>query len=134
MDAGVRFELVALAGALAAAACGPFTDAATRLAYDIENGSERLGDDDGARYALIHQTPSRPGDCEGSYKVQLDDVGAIIIWCRDPAGAAVSSHSTSYHRRFVETARTFILDKPAGSPLTIVLERRRGRPVIVDVS
>jgi hypothetical protein len=44
----------------------------------------------------------------------------------------VSSHSTSYHGRFVETPQTYLLDKRAGDPLTIDLERRGGRVIIVD--
>jgi hypothetical protein len=65
--------------------------------------------------------------------VQLDQVGAIIIWCYDTAGHTVSSHSTTYHSRFVNTPQTYLLDKPAGATLTIELERRHGRAVITDV-
>jgi hypothetical protein len=120
--------------AIVAASCNAFTDAATRLAYDIQGAAARLGPDEGARYTLIHRTPSAPGQCDGPYRLQLDRVGAIVIWCHDRAGAVVSSHSTSWHRRFVDTARTFILDKPAGAPLRIELERRGGRAVIVGAS
>lgn len=45
----------------------------------------------------------------------------------------MSSHSTTYHSRFVDTPRTWILDKPAASTLTIDLQRQGGRAVIVDV-
>jgi hypothetical protein len=126
-----RFALCVLLATLAA--CGIGTDAATRLAYDIEAGAGRLGSNPDARYTITHATPSRAGECTGPYKVQLDKVGAIVIWCNDEAGRTVSSHSTSYHARFVDTPRTFILDKPAGSPLLIELERRAGRAVVVDV-
>ena len=68
-----------------------------------------------------------------AYKVQLDKVGAMIIWCKDAAGETVSSHSTSYHARFVETPETYLIDKEAGETLTIELERRGKRAVIVDV-
>ena len=110
-----------------------FTDAATRLAYDIEAGSSRLRNDAGATYSIRHKTPSKAGECTGPYKVQLDKVGALIVWCRDAAGDTASSHSTSYHSRFVDTPQTYLLDKPPGSVLTIDLERRGGRAVIVDV-
>ena len=118
---------------VAAAGCDFFTDAATRLAYDIEAGAGRLGREDGARYSIRHITPSKPGECDGPYTVQLDKVGALIIWCRDATGRTVSSHSTSYHARFVDTPRTYILEKPAHAPLIIDLERRGGRAVIADV-
>lgn len=117
---------------LAAAGCDVGTDAATRLAYDIEAGANRLGGEDGAEYSVHHQTPSKAGQCTGSYKLQLDHVGAMIIWCKDAAGATASSHSTTYHARHVDTPRTFLLDKAAGTMLTIELERRGGRAVITD--
>lgn len=116
------------------AGCGDFlTDAATRIAYDIEAGASRLGRESGARYAIVHRTPSKAGQCVGPYMIQIDKVGALVIWCKDEAGRTVSSHSTSYHGRLVDTPRTWILEKRAGSPLTIDLERRDGRAVVTDV-
>ena len=114
---------------------GCFTDAATRLAYDLEEGSKRLGNSSGERAMVVHRTPSKDGECVASYKVQVDDAGAIIIWCYDASGTeTVSSHSTSYHGRYVDTPKTYILDKPAGEPLLIELERQGNRAVIVDVT
>ncbi len=119
--------LVSLAG------CDVVTDAATRLAYDIKAGANRLGSEDGAVYSVHHQTPSASGQCTGPYKLQLDKVGAIIIWCKDDSGETVSSHSTTYHARYVDTPTTHLLDKDTGSTLTIDLERRGGRAVVTDV-
>jgi hypothetical protein len=113
---------------------GCLTDAATRLAYDIEAGAGRVGRAEGARYTLVHRVPSSAGQCVGRYRVQLDKVGALIVWCKDAAGdKTVSSHSTSYHARFVDTAETRIVDKPANEALVIDLERRGGRVVIAGV-
>jgi len=78
--------------------------------------------------------PSKKGECDNSYKVQLDKVGALIIWCKDKKNnQTLSSHSTSYHSRFVDTPHTYILEKSAGGTLFIELERRNGRVVIADV-
>ena len=111
---------------------GCLTDAATRLAYDIEAGAGRVGRAEGAAYTLVHRVPSRAGECVGPYRVQLDKVGAIIVWCKDAGGdTTVSSHSTSYHSRFVDTSETRIVDKPANQALIIEMERRGGRVVIV---
>jgi hypothetical protein len=113
---------------------GCFTDAATRLAYDIETGTGRVGQADGASYALVHRTPSKTNECVGPYKVQLDSVGLIVIWCSDAdRKQTVSSHSTSYHRRFVDTPKTYIVDKPAGEALVIELERHGSRVIISGV-
>jgi hypothetical protein len=115
------------------AACGVITDPATRLAADLEDGADRLPQRDGATDAVHHATPSRPGQCDGPYKVQLDRVGAMIVWCKDTAGNTVSSHSTTSHNRAVDTSQTFIVDKGAGETLIIDLERRGGRAVITGV-
>jgi hypothetical protein len=115
------------------AGCDIGTDAATRLAYDIKAATGRLGRENGAKYSIQHNTPSKSGECIGPYKVQLDKVGALIIWCKDATGHTVSSHSTSYHRPFVDTPQTYILEKPAGTTLTIDIERRNGRAVVTNV-
>jgi hypothetical protein len=112
------------------AGCDAFTDAATRIASDIEAGAGRLGQEAGARYSILHNTPSKSGECTGPYKVQIDKVGALVIWCKDESGKTVSSHSRSYHARFVDTPQTYILEKPAGSTLTI--ERRSSRAIITN--
>ena len=112
---------------------GCLTDAATRLAYDIKAGVARVGAENGAHYTIEHRTPSRRGECAGPYTVQFDQVGALIIWCRVGDGQTVaSSPGTSYHRRFVDTPRTWILEKGAGETLLIRLERQNGRVVIAE--
>lgn len=113
---------------------GCFTDAATRIAYDIEAATKRVGHTENSQFTLAHRTPSKKGECDNSYKVQLDKVGALIIWCKDEMNnQTLSSHSTSYHSRFVDTPQTYILEKNAGETLFIELERRNGRIVIANV-
>jgi hypothetical protein len=113
---------------------GCFTDAATRLGFDLKAGAGRVGWEDGSKYTIEHRTPSSRGECTDSYTVQLDKVGAIIIWCKDAQGdKVVSSHSTSLHGRFVATPQTYILEKQARETLWIELERRNGQVVIVAV-
>jgi len=112
--------------------CGSFTDPATRIAYDIEESVKQLKKR-GDKYTLYHKTPSKTGECEGPYKVQFDKVGALIIWCNNEAGDTISSHSTSYHGRFVDTPETYILDKGAGETLVIELERHSNKAVILSV-
>ena len=119
--------------ALALSACGFATDPATRLAADLEAGADRLRMDEGATDGIHHATPSRAGQCDGPYKVQLDQVGAMIVWCKDAAGTTVSSHSTTSHAPHVDTPRTHIVDKGAGETLIVDLERRGGRAVITGV-
>lgn len=115
------------------AGCDAFTDPATRLAYGIKAGAGRLGTANGSTYSIQDLSPATSKECLGPYSVQLDKVGALIVWCKDANEHTTASGSTSYHARFVDTPRTYIIDKPAGSTLTIDLERRNGRAVIVDV-
>jgi len=129
LRAGLLIVSTLLAGCLP----GFLTDAATRIAHDLESGAGRLGNAEGARHTVEHKTPSRGGECTGPYQVQLDKVGALVIWCKDAAGATVSSHSTSYHARYVDTPQTWLLEKGAGSTLKIVMERRGARAVITAV-
>lgn len=127
------FRLSTLCALLLLGACDLFTDCATRIAYDIESDVGRLGNTDGATYSIRH-TPADNDECGGPYTVQLDKVGALIVWCKDAAGNTVASGSTTYHSRFIDTPQTYKLDKPAGSALVIDIERRNGRAVVTDVS
>jgi hypothetical protein len=128
-----RIVLAVLAILIAGCVPSFLTDAATRIAYDIEAGAGRLGASDGSHVTIDHKTPSKSGECEGPYKLQVDKVGMLVIWCMDEAGKTVSSHTTSYFARFVDTPQTWIIDKPAHALLQIELERRSGRAVVVDV-
>jgi hypothetical protein len=129
----VKIRVAAIGAFLSLAACGFATDPATRLAADLEAGAGQLRPDNGATDSVHHATPSRAGQCDGPYRVQLDKVGAMIIWCYDAAGNTVSSHSTSSHSRAVDTPRTWIVDKGAGETLIVDLERRGDRAVITNV-
>lgn len=113
--------------------CDILTDAATRLAYDIKAAEGRLGREPGASYSVRH-TPADASECSGPYTVQLDKVGALIVWCKDAAGNTVASGSTTYHSRFIDTPITYIVDKPAGTTLVIEIERRNGRAVVTYVN
>lgn len=113
--------------------CGALTDAATRLADDLEDGASQLGREEGATVTVEHRTPSHPGQCTGPYAVQFDEAGALIVWCKDAAGETVSSHSTSHHSRYVDAPRTWVVEKAAGATLYVDLERRGGHAVITAV-
>lgn len=115
------------------AGCDLFTDAATRVAFDIEAGAGKLGSEEGARYA-IRYTPGNSSECRGPYTVQLDKAGALIVWCKDASGNTVASGGTSYHSRFIDTPKTYIVEKVAGTTLAIEIERRHGRAVVTNVN
>jgi len=57
----------------------------------------------------------------------------LVIWCKNENDEVLSSHGTSYHRRFVQTPETYYLDKEAGDALVIELEQKGSKAVIVNV-
>lgn len=128
----IVLRVTTLVAILLLSGCDIFTDAATRLAYDIESAAKKLKNH-GDRFTLRHETPSKRGECSGPYTVQLDKVGALVIWCKDENGEILSSPGTSYHRRFVQTPETHYLNKEAGETLVIELEQQGSKAVIVKV-
>ena len=115
------------------AGCGALEDPGTRLGYAIERGAKHLPTDEGADYTIHYHPPKSLGERGGSYSVQLDKVGALIVWYKNASGKVTASGSTSYHARFVDTPRTWKLDKPGDADLDITLQREHGRAVITDV-
>ena len=66
--------------------------------------------------------------------MQFTANSALVIWCKKPDASAVqSSHTTTYHLRFVEVPRTYKLDKGAGEPTLIDLAKADGRVVVTAV-
>lgn len=119
--------------ALCLAGCSLLLDAATSIAADIENGVGRLGSAEGSTHVITHDAKARAGAGARTITAQFDKVGALIVWYKDAEGKVLESGSTTYHSRFVDTAETIIVDKPIGSALSIELERRNGRAVVVRV-
>jgi hypothetical protein len=123
---------------LVLAGCSDFlTDGATRIAYDIESGSKRIGQKDGEKLTIEHHVKARPEGCSGDYHVEFvqapGDTHSIVgIWCM-ANGKTAGSHTTSYHSRFVSLEQTFRLDKNAGEPLFIDIQRKQGQLVITNV-
>ena len=117
-------------------ACQYLTDGGTRVGSQLERGALGLPQDEGSTYTVTGITPAIRGDCTGPYRVQFDRVGGIVVWCYDdgsPGHHVVGGGSTTHAARYVDTAKTWIIDKPAGATITADLQRRRGRPVIVNV-
>jgi hypothetical protein len=108
-----------------------FTDAATRIAFDIESGVSGFRHANATATTIAIKPKAHPSGCAGAYRVQLSS--ALVVWCFDANGKVSGSHLTSYHGRFIDTPQTFIVDKPAGTPLYIDLEKRGDRIVAVGL-
>ena len=114
-------------------ACSLLEDPATSIAYTIESEVKHLGNTEGARYTIRYEPPTELADKGGSYSVQFDKVGALIVWYEDAHGKVTESATTTYYSRFVVTPQTYKLDKPGNAALLIDLERKGGKAVIIDV-
>lgn len=124
------------------------TDAATRVAYDIERGTGHLGSREGSRTEIRH-TPSRwPEGCAGSYILILeagaaDAVGDGNFRTRDNSGplhvdcygSDGNRHgwSTTYHLRFVEIPTAVRVEKQYKETAVIEVERRAGKAIVVGL-
>lgn len=123
--------LLCALGALGA--CDVFTDSATRLAFDIERGIGGLGRRDGDEYIIVHRPTLRTPGGDGRVRVQLDKVGALIVWYTAADGTVLESGATSFHSRFVDTPQTWIVERAEGMEFAIRVQRRSGRAVIIGV-
>jgi hypothetical protein len=113
------------------AAC---SDGATRIAYDIEAGVASFRNSAATSYSIKHVPEPYPEGCGGPYSVQFSAESILVIWCKDAAGSRIlASHGTTYHLRFVGVPRQLNLEKPAGEPLYIDLEKEGDKVVVVDV-
>lgn len=75
-----------------------------------------------------------PDGCGGAYTVQFSANSSLVIWCKESGGGKVtSSHTTTYHLRFVKIPKTFKLDKAAGEPTIIELAKENGSVVVTEV-
>jgi hypothetical protein len=121
------FPLLWLAG------CSLLQDPGTRLGFAIEAGVKHLPAQNGSTYTIRYEPPKWLAKRGYSYSVQLDKTGALIVWYKDARGKVTESGTTTHHSRFVDTPKTYKIDKPGNSPLLIELKRENGRAVIVGV-
>jgi hypothetical protein len=103
------------------------TDAATRIAYQIEAEVARHPE---PKFSLQHLPQASPEGCGQGYKVQFSENSLLVIWCDGPKGFVEHSYSTTYHLRFVQVPVRYQIYKKAGEPFTLDLERR-GPSVVV---
>lgn len=137
--------VVLVALALFAGAC---TDAATRVAYDIESGAKKLGSAEGSRVEIRH-VPSRwPEGCAGSYTLHIGkgsatadgngnfhinrDADGLSVRCYNSSGNR-HAWGTTYHLRFVDVSEAVEMEKQGGEAIVIAVERKAGRAVVVGL-
>ena len=124
------------------------TDAATRVAYDIESGTGKLASREGARVEIPHSPRRWPEGCAGSYVLRIEkgaaenlghgnfrtqpDSGSLSVQCYGSSGNR-TGWTTTYHLRFVDVPRTVEIEKKADEVAFIEVEQRSGRAVLVGL-
>jgi hypothetical protein len=125
-------------GALAAAcvfALAGCTDAATRIAYDLEAGAQSLKSSAETRAAVRHEPSRWPEGCDGGYDLEIGrgakgdpGKGSITVRC---AGRGL--YYTTYHLNFVVVPATLGVRKEAGAPVLLQLEKRGGGIALTEI-
>ena len=119
-------------GGLAACSDDFLTDSATRAAYDLEKAADTLQRSSASTYTLVHRPKASPEGCSHDYSFQLSRQSSLLVWCKSADGATnVSSHTTTYHLRFVDVPEQTNLSKRAGEPITIELQKTSGKPKVL---
>jgi hypothetical protein len=125
-------------GALAAAcvfALAGCTDAATRIAYDLEAGAKSLKSSAETRATVRHEPSRWPEGCDGGYALEIGrgakgdpGKGSITVRC---AGRGL--YYTTYHLNFVVVPATVSVRKEAGAPVLLQLEKRGGDIALTEI-
>jgi hypothetical protein len=105
-----RFVLV-LCLAVGFAGCDFMTDAATRIAYDLEREAAALRRSGETTRTFTHKPKASPEGITGPYTVRL---GRAL---------SISKYHTSYHSNFVEVPKALVVRKGEGEVFQIVLTR-----------
>jgi hypothetical protein len=104
------------------------TDAATRIANDIEAGAAKLRSSGATRLTVKHAPERSPEGCVKGYYLQLSERSIMVVWC-----AEGGSYGTTYHLSSVEVPQTHRITKQAGEPTLIELEKNDDRIVVTAV-
>ena len=118
----------AISGLTLITALAGCTDAATRIANDIEAGAAKLRRSGTTRLTVKHASARSPEGCAKGYYLQLSERSIMVVWC-----AEGGSYGTTYHLNSVEVPQTHRITKQAGEPTLIDLEKNNDRIVLTAV-
>jgi hypothetical protein len=128
-----RLTLASLA-AIAASSCILITDAATRLAYDLEREAGRLRSSQATVRVFEHRPVGWPAGCTADFDLMIGAGSDIAVRCVDADHPPTSGvhYTTTYHRRFVKVPRALSVSRRNNANIRVTL-RKQGDEVIVDM-
>ena len=130
---------LAVFGMLAFTTCGfLFTDAATRLGYQMQSEAFALKRSGQTTRTFVHKPRAWPEGVKGDYRIEL------VSYPSDPKpdhrsiGVARNLtertwYATSYHLRYVKVPRDLTVTHRAGEPTVVTLELRDGDVHVVKL-
>jgi hypothetical protein len=110
-----------------------FTDAATRLAHDLEREAKTLRATGEATRAFTHNPKSAPDGVTGPYTVTFKAGPLGKGFLGFSKGSTEVWHHTSYHLRFVEVPRDLKIRKVEGEGFVVVLSRKGDAIEVTDL-
>ena len=120
--------------ALVATVLAGCTDAATRVAYEIESGAKALQASAESRASVRHEPSRWPEGCDGDFTLEIGrgrsaqpDKGSITVKCPGHIWY------TTYHLNFVVVPATVGARKRAGEAVLIDLEKHGGEIALTGV-
>jgi len=110
------------------------TDAATRIAYQIEESTQDFQNSPAQKITINHLPKSLPEGCSSSYTLQFSKNSSLVIWCKSELlGKTTASYGTTYHLRFVKVPETLVVDKREGEAALIDLEKQNGQIILTGL-
>lgn len=100
--------------------CVFFTDAATRVAYEIEDATHEMRRQGLASYEFIHVPKAWPSGVHGPWELRIQKSDQQP---GEGAAICIGRSGTTYHKNFVRVPRTLSVKKQAGEGCVIMLRR-----------
>jgi hypothetical protein len=124
-----HLQIIAFLAVLAfLSGCNITTDAATRLAYDLEAGADRLIKSGKNELEVEHRPRSSPNGISGDYTILLQAVQRDRLSGTLAVGSVGGKrYGTSYHLNFMTVPKELSIRKAKGNP-TYILLRKTGVP------
>jgi hypothetical protein len=115
-----------------------FSDAATRLAYQIRDEAAALRRAGGPVRVFEHWPRSAPDGIRGDYRIEIVETRTSPRPGHRSIGVARNLtepawYATSYHLNFVEVPRDLTVSHRKGEPTRVTLELRDDRVLLTDL-
>ena len=115
-----------------------FSDAATRLAFQIRDEAGALVRSGESTRTFAHYPRTWPEGISGDYRIEIVETATSVRPGHRSIGVALdlnkpTLYSTSYHLNFVGVPKDLIVSHRKGEPTTVSLELKAGRVLLTGL-